>query len=276
MTDGSNTRKRLLTQLEDFWYQRVVKAILFTSRLGRRSTMGYADSGMNFDHIYLNKAKGYSKFGVLVDRVLLNLPACKATRKRFDLIKSKVSAEISANRIKGVKSRIADLASGGARYLREIIKDGSEDIEVLCLDIDRRSLKRAQAQSPNKPFLYKRADVLLTSRHLQTLGEKKNWFPNIVVASGFYEYHPDEVVKDHFGQVYSYLQKEGIFFAIAQYKNPQRKLIEKVGMQKDGKQWVLHYRSPDKLKQWMNDTGYRQVKTTIDRWGQYVYCEGRK
>ena len=69
-------------KIEDFFYKRLVKPIIFTSRLGRKSMFGYADSGINFDHIYLNEAKGYTRIGRLVDRVLLSLPVAKATRYR--------------------------------------------------------------------------------------------------------------------------------------------------------------------------------------------------
>ena len=96
----------MLKKVEDFIYKRIIKNLIYSSRLGRRSALGYADSGINFDHIYQNNPKGYNRFGVIVDRLLLNLPGCKATRERFKKIKRILEDEFRRNVQRNVKTKI--------------------------------------------------------------------------------------------------------------------------------------------------------------------------
>lgn len=264
-------------RIENFIYGRIIRNILFYSRLGRKSTFGYADSGINFDHIYRNKPKGYNRFGAIIDRILLDLPACRATRARFKTVKGILESEFEKNNQKEVKTKVVDLASGPARYLVDSIPEKSQSIEALCFDIDRRSLNFGERLvTGTKRILYHRANALFLGKHLKLLASKKKWKPNVVIASGFYEYQPDAIVREHFKKILEYLDDHGLFIGILQYLNPNRKLIEKLGRKKDGKSWVLYYRSPETLKAWMADAGYREIKVFADRWNHYVFCLGRK
>jgi len=233
-------RKTLYVKAEDFLYKRVVKNMLFSSRLGRKSIMGYADSGINFDHIYRNQTKGYTRFGRLVDRVLLNLPAAKATRHRKDRIISLLRNEVYKNISQEKQTKIVDLASGPSRYIVELLsEDLKKDVEVLCLDADRHVLDYGKRLAKDRPILYKKSNVLRIGKHYKSFIEKKGWRPNIVVVSGFYEYLDDETVKTSLRMIKDSLDVGGLLLFVTQRNNPNRKLIEKVGITKAGKSWVL-------------------------------------
>lgn len=269
--------KSLLNNLDKLLYERLIKALMFSSRLGRKSTLGYADSGINFDHIYQNKAKGYNKFGVIIDRILLSLPACKATRERFITIKNILEDEVRRNISKNRKTRIVDLASGPARYLVQFIPEKSNQIESLCLDLDSRALNFGKKISgDSRPILYRKWNALRLGKHLKNFSVKREWKPNVIMASGFYEYQPDDVVQAHFSKTKEYLEHDGLFLGVLQFKNPNRKLIEKVGIQKSGKRWVLFYRSPETLHHWMVKAGYSDIRVFSDKWKHYIFCLGRK
>src|SRR3989338_3880643 len=170
---------------ERIFYDRIIKNLIFTSRLGRRSMMGYADSGVNFDYIYRNTAVGYTKFGKVVDKILLSLPAAKAVRERKNIILDMLRKEAKKNRSNQKKSRVVDLAAGAARYLLELIDDSDNRdwVEALCFDIDKNSISHGARLSGNKPILYKKANVFRLG-HYKKLSQKVKWKPNIIVVSG--------------------------------------------------------------------------------------------
>ncbi len=266
----------ILGKIEDFFYKRIVKPLIFSSRLGRKSMFGYADSGINFDHIYSNEAKGYTKLGRIIDRILLNLPAAKATRYRKDKVISILKDEINKNIAKNKKTRIVDLASGPARYLVELITDDMKDrIEVLCLDIDKHSLDHGRKMAGNRPMLYRKSNILRIGSHHKRLSEKRGWSPNVVISSGLYEYLDDESVVSSLKTIKDYLEPGGLLLFITQRDSPNRKLIEKVGITKSGKEWKLFYRDPKLIEKWLVDLGYSDINTEIDPWGMYVFYKGR-
>ncbi len=268
--------KNLLNNLDNFFYRRIVRPLLFTSRLGRKSMFGYADSGLNFDHIYRNEAKGYMRFGRLIDKILLNLPSAKATRHRKAKIIEIQKTEIKKNIFFGRKTRIVDLASGPGRYLIEAITDENKNhVEALCLDIDKRNLEFGKKLAGEKPLLFKRANALRLG-HFKKLSEKTAWIPNLVLCSGLYEYLNDAEVKKSINDIFSSLNKEGLFVFVTQMDSPSRKLIEKLGKVKGGKSWVLFYRKPDTLKSWMAEAGFKEINAEIDPWKMYVLYSGRK
>lgn len=273
---NQNPLRNFRSILRNMFYYKIVKPILFTSRLGRKSMFGYADSGLNFDHIYRNVAKGYTGFGRVVDKILLNLPSAKATRYRKQKIIDMLRREIKNNISLGRKTRIVDLASGPSRYLIEAITEENRDyVEALCLDIDRRNLEFGKKLAGERPVLFKRANVLRLG-HYKKLSEKIAWVPNFILCSGLYEYLEDKDVIKSLQDVFASLDKNGLFLFVTQMDSPNKRLIEILGKTRSGKPWVLFYREPDKLKEWMIKAGFKDVYIEIDPWKMYVFYSGRK
>jgi len=244
--------------------------------LGRKTMFGYADSGLNFDHIYRNEAKGYTKFGKIVDRILLNLPACKATRHRKEKVIDILRKEIDKNISQGKKARIVDLASGPARYLVELItEDLEKNVEALCLDINPHSLSYGKKIAGRRPILYKRSNVLRLGSHHRRLSEKKQWRPNIVVASGLYEYTNDDLSQATLEMVKDSLEQNGFLLLITQQGSPNKKLIEKIGVTQSGEKWILFYRKPEIITKWLDNLGYRDIEVETDPWKMYVFYKAR-
>lgn len=269
--------KKIFDKLEDFIYKKIIRNIVFISRIGRRSMFGYADTGLNFDYIYRNQAKGYTRLGKTVDKILLNLPAAKATRFRKDKIVGILREEVNKNKNQGVKTRIVDIASGPARYIVELITEDIENyVEALCLDIDRLSLIYGKKIAGKKPILYKKSNVLRISPHHKRFSQKKNWRPNVIVASGFYEYLDDKTAISSLKTIKDFLETNGLLLLITQRDNPNRKLIEKLGVTKSGKRWILFYREPPVIEKWLRDIGYRHIEIEVDPWRMYVFYKGRK
>lgn len=268
--------KAIIEKADDFWYKRILKNILFLSKLGKTSIEGESDSGINFDHMYQNAPAGANIFGVFIDRVLLNLPSVKATRNRKEIIIKILQNEVANNLILKRKARILDIASGPARYLVELLSGYNQDqIEILCIDKDRKSLNFGKILSRGKPIRYARADVL-KSEHLKNLAKKISWLPNIVLISGLFEYKSDVFVKRVLSEVHSSLENDGLFIFVSQVDNPSKKLMSKICTTSEGKRWELVYRNPETFRRWLLDLQFRDVIVSVDKWGMYEFCTCRK
>ena len=110
---------------------------------------------------------------------------------------------------------------------------------------------------------------------LKQFGRKIEWCPNIVVASGLVEYLNDEQVQNAFKQIYEELEAGGLFLFFSQQNNPSKKLMEKVCMTNTGA-WVLYYRLPTTLSEWLKNIGFCDITYAVDRWGMYNLVKARK
>ena len=266
----------LINFLENIFYNKIFRKVIYLSRIGRKSMFGYANSGINFDYIYRNCPSGYTKLGKVVDKVLLNLPAAKATRARKEKITSFLREIIEDNKKNKEVTKIVDLASGPARYIIDAIDDSNREwVQVLCFDIDRRSLTYGKQLKQNRPICYKRANIFELG-YYKKLSKKKTWKPNLVLASGLYEYLDEKNAKFLLHEIVDNLDKDGVILIITQKDNPNKKLLEKLGKTRSGEKWKLFYREPSNIKDWMRKAGLKDISVEIDKWGMYIFCIGRK
>jgi SAM-dependent methyltransferase len=266
--------------IEDFIYKKVIRNILLMSKLGRQSVLGEASTGYNFDHIYRNKADGYLGVGQIIDYILLHLPAVKATRARKENIITMLTSEIEQRKKKEKVTRIIDVACGAGRYLAELDAEFNESgIEIIGVDYDTKSLTLGKSIAESygvseKSIRFFKGNIFRLN-HLKRLGAKIDWRPHIIIASGLVEYLDDNVVQDVFGQIREALGDEGCFLFVSQQNNPSRKLMEKVGTTKDGP-WVLHYRDPLVLYNWLTEVGFKDIHVKTDQWRMYDLFTVRK
>jgi len=226
--------------------------------------------------MYRNKPKGITSFGKFIDKLLLNLPSVKATRDRKNIIVKILQNEIANNLMLEKKTRILDIASGPARYLVELLDSyRQKNIEVLCLDRDKRSLKFGKILAGGRPIRYAKIDVFKPN-HLKYLSKKISWRPNIILTSGLFEYLEDSSVRDTLREVFNNIDKEGLFIFISQVDNPSKKLMSKICKTSEGKSWELIYRNPETFRRWLLDIGFKNVIVSIDSWGMYEFCTCKK
>jgi hypothetical protein len=262
--------------LENLLYRRVIRNIMFPSRLGRRTILGYADSGITFDRIYLNIPRGYTKFGTMIDFFLLNLPVARATRKRQKNLKKIINEEINRNLSFNKTTKILNLASGPARYLLELINtENKKHVEILCLDIDKHSLQFGKKLVRDRPARFGKANVFRL-QHYKRAGEKLNWKPNVILASGLYFYYGDDIVINSFKEVCKHIDSEGLFIFDHLIGNPNRKLLAKVCITTRGKPWEFFYRKPMQIIAWLKDIGFTDIKYITDSWKMYIIYKARK
>ena len=254
----------------------ILRNIFNFSKLGNRIIKGQADSGLNIDHIYRGKAKGRTAFGRFIDQILLNLPSVKATRLKKEILIKILSNEIANNLIQNKKTKILDLASGPSRYMVDLVKDSNQDkIEVLCIDNDRRSINFGKLISSGKPIRYARANIFHLEP-LKRLSERLRWRPNVVMVTGFFEMQEDEVVNSILKDIHHHLEQDGLVIFTSQLDNPSKKIMVKIGKTQNNSPWKMYFRKPEQLRKWLFNIGFRDVIVSVDKFGIYEYCTGRK
>lgn len=269
-------RFSLLNKIEDFIYKKFIGNLIRMSKFGHSSTTGKANTGINFDYMYQNSAHGKLLFGKLIDKILLNLPAVKATRLRKDNIKKIIHNEIENNDLLQKSTRILDLCSGPARYIIEALHEAqNKQVEAVCLDADKAATEYGKIISDGLPIRFINGNILKL-QHLKSFSKRYHWKPNLIIASGVFEYFDDTTAQKMLVDTYKMIENEGILVFATQNTNPSRKLMEKVCTTNRGENWLLHYRTIRQVRKWMIDIGFRSVVVSIDPWNMYEMCTGRK
>lgn len=271
--------KKFLVQADNFFYKKILKNLLRVSTLGRGFVVTGAEAGTNFEYIYDNDPSGKFLIGKYVDKALLNLPSVQATRQRKDEIKAIVWNEIQNNKMKGMKTKVLDLASGGARYLRELKEDHMNGfVESVCVDRDRKCILMGEEllmKEKVSGIRFLQGDVF-KSQKLKTLSEKMAWQPNIVIASGLFIYFDNATVEKIISEIHKILSPKGVLIFTSYENIRSRKLMRKTMATSDGNRWILYYRKPDYWRNILYATNFENVFVSRDKWLMNNVCFARK
>lgn len=271
--------KRALARLEDFFYRNILKNLLKLSKLGYGTIVTGAESGMNFEHMYNNRPEGKFIIGRFIDKALLNLPAVHATRGRKEDIKRILWNEVNNNRLMGRKTRVLDLASGGARYLRELAEEHRNgDVESICIDKDRTCVRLGNdllSKEHLKNIRFFRGDIFHLN-HLKDLSSKIRWLPNVIIASGLFIYFNNQMVEKMVREIFALLPREGVIIFSSYERLNTRKLMRKTMSTSSGEEWTLYYRKPDYWRGLLHRVGYEQIFILRDQWQMNNICTARK
>jgi SAM-dependent methyltransferase len=271
--------KRIVARVEDFFYRVILKNLLKLSRLGYGIIVTGAESGANFEHMYDNRPAGKLIIGRYIDKALLNLPSVQATRGRKEDLKRVLWNEIHNNKLAGRKTRVLDLASGGARYLRELIDEHrNSDVESICIDKDRKCVGLGHNLATKERLSnirFFRGDIFHLE-HLKKISSRMHWAPNVIIASGLFIYYNNDATERMLREIYESLPAEGAVI-FSSYENlGSRKLMRKVGSTSSGEEWTLYYRKPDYWRNLLHRIGFRQIFILRDQWQMNNICTARK
>jgi len=86
----------------------------------------------------------------------------------------------------------------------------------------------------------------------------------------------DEIVRSFIRDSYQHLDKEGLIVFTSQRNNPSKKLMETMGRTQDGNSWRMNFREPQVLRRWLFEEGFKDIKVSVDKFGIYEFCTGRK
>lgn len=271
--------KKIIAKTEDFFYRKILKNILKLSKLGYGTIVTGAESGENFEHMYDNQPKGKFIIGRYIDKVLLSLPSVEATRGRKEDIKRVLWNEVQSNKLRNRKTRVLDLASGGARYLRELAEEHKEgEIESICIDKNKACIKLGRnliSKEKINNIRFFKGDIFHLD-HLKKISSKIDWKPNVIVASGIFIYFNNNIVEKVLAEIYDFLPFEGIVI-FSSYENlGSRKLMRKVASVSTGEEWVLYYRKPNHWHDVLCKIGFKNPIVLRDQWHMNDVCVARK
>ncbi len=271
--------KRVSVYLENFFYKVLLKNLLKTSKLGYGLVVTGAESGTNFEHIYNNRPQGSFIIGRYVDKALLNLPAVHATRGRKEDIKGILWNEIGNNRIRNRKTKVLDLASGGGRYLRELVQEHrNSEIESICIDKDGTCIQLGEElvkKEDLKNIRFLKGDIFRLN-HLKTFARRSTWIPNVVVASGLFIYFSNQTVEKMITEIYEALPSEGLLIFSSYEHLNTRKLMRKAMATSSGEEWTLYYRKPEYWRSLLHCSGFKEIFITRDQWQMNNIISARK
>src|SRR5574341_2438837 len=96
-------------------------------------------SGVVFEYAYQNHPHGTGALGRWIDRTFLQLSAWDGIRQRVQTSKELIAELLARRRADGNPTLILDVASGTARYLRELVREKTNaELTVVCRDRDPR------------------------------------------------------------------------------------------------------------------------------------------
>lgn len=159
------------------------------------------------DHLYQNKASGKGVFGRLLDRLLLNMPAAQAMRRRYIHIMNEM--ESALEQTTGAFHILA-VPCGIPRDVAELAQKRPElasRIHYVGMDIDTEVVEAAD------DFLQ---ETSLGSKEL-TQGDALNpqcFLPNhynMIVSTGLGEFLDDRQLLQFYGHVFNALRVDGTF-----------------------------------------------------------------
>lgn len=249
------------------------------STVGRTSKgirIGYTfgfDSGVMLDYVYINQAQGNFGIGKLIDRLYLDAIGWRAIRARRALLKHMLRSEIERNRALGKVTRLLDVAAGPGRYLQELLQECEPergDLHILCRDLSADSLAQGAKQAEAaglQTIHYQHGDAFNPAPTDAQLGGP----PNVIVVSGLYELIlEDETIQQSLKRLYQMLEPEGALYFTTQTHHPQLEFIANVLPNRNGALWVMKCRPSAQLEAWVQQAGFKFVKSQLEEVGLFT------
>lgn len=232
------------------------------------STEGFT-SGEMLDYIYENKAHGKNWIGKLIDKIYLNHIGWQVVRTRKENLVKNIKEAVQNVLFKKDDVFICDIAAGPAKYILEVLEE-NKDREVFAQirDIDERWLKKAKENADKKGLKleYKVANALNDADF--DFGRKA---PDIMVASGFYDWFNDEaVIRKSMKLIYDSLKNGGYFVFSVQSGHCDLEMTNAVFKDFNNKPLAMAVWDYKKISQILNDIGFKEIIKRADKYGDYT------
>ena len=253
------------------WYFGLVSLFLGTvGQLSDGIKTGYRhgfDSGMIMNYVYKNSPRGRFFIGRKLDEAFLNQITCRAWRAVKEIQKNMILSYLAER--DGGGTFIADMASGDADYLYDVLRQTGPGVRALLRDINETALadsgRTAGRLGLTDRVSFGRGDALDTES-LRAIAEN----PDLVIEVGLYGIiHDDILIRKHFSQLRDILNPDALLFNV-QTRNPQIELIARVLRNQNGERCIWHLRPVEQVIGWAEEAGFREPKITFDPYGIYA------
>lgn len=207
--------------------------------------------------------------GEFIDRIFLSHPAWKSIRARKENLQRLLRKAIAAQRKLDRKPALLDVASGSARYLLDVLREeGMGDVDAVCRDLDEHSLDigRGEATKHGLSSVCFVCGDALCANSLNNVRPK----PNIIIASGFYDWIPEEeVVRKSIRLIYELLTEGGCFLFTNLIKQTHLEMAQAVFPGLNGKPLQLFPRPAEMINSWVEAAGFKILETSNESTGCY-------
>ncbi len=253
------------------WWCSAQKLCLTTlGRLSRGIQVGWQsgfDSGQSLDHVYRNRAEGFTPLGQLIDRIYLNSPGWRGIRQRKHHVNVMLDRAIDQTNKNDEPVRLLDIAAGPGRYVLEAIeKHSCIDISAVLCDQDEQSL--AEGRSLAKLRGIECVDYRASDAFDRQSIACHNPRPNIAIVSGLYELFPNNgPVLESLRGLADSLPEGGVLIYTNQPWHPQQELIARVLRNREGASWIMRCRSQTEMDQLVESVGFQKLDMLIDNAG---------
>ncbi len=238
-------------------------------------TTGF-DSGESLDHVYLNKARGITPIGKLIDRAYLDAIGWKGIRIRKKNLKETVVQAIEELQAEEKTARVLDIASGPGRYLLELKAELNGSIEALLLrDCKAQNLERAKALASELELdsvITEEADAFNAGSYVNLTMN-----PNIAVVSGLFELFPENgPIRTALDGMAKVLEPGGYLVYTNQPWHPQVEMIARTLTNREGDPWIMRRRTQSEMDQLVALAGLTKLRTRVGPYGIFTVSIAQK
>lgn len=207
------------------------------------------------EYVCDNKPSGSGWRGQYGERWFLALPTNKGTRERTHTTKELVREILLRRRSASEKTVILDVASGTARYLRELVKelDRADDLTIVCHDRSPRQVmwgRELVSEEKLGNFTFSVGDATDDASYLTRHD------PDLILAMQLFPYlHKDEEVHTVLKLAFAHLRPGGCFLCTTTVKPPTGSSFWSA----DAFGRKPKCRAAETMKAWMIEAGFTQV-----------------
>jgi len=231
-------------------------------------------SGKMLDYVYRNEPSGRTFVGRWLDAVYLRHRGWEAIRVRKRHLEELLAVAIDACLERDGRARVLDVASGPARYVLDTLdRYRDQDVRATCRDIDERWLAEGQIRANEMGLTsvsFERGDAFDESHAASPS-------PNVVVASGFYDWLPeDDLVRRSMRIAHASSSPSAFLLFTIQSGHSDLAMVNHVFTGIEGHALEMKTRPEALVRAWATEVGYRVEGGASDPWGYYPVTLARK
>ena len=226
-------------------------------------------SGKMLDYVYRNHPQGRFIIGKFIDKIFLNDSGWRAVRTRRKNLEMLLVDAVENLRKEKASVFLVDIASGPADYVLSVLeKVQGNDVQAFCQDYEARWVeegKRKARERCIKNVRFQQGDAFNRVALLKIIPR-----PNIVVASGFYDWFTDDAkIIESIKIVFDMLGPGGYFVLSNQMAHPNLEFTQEVFTDFNHKPLQMKMRPCEKVSQWLREIGFNIDKVLMDDQGYY-------
>ena len=242
-------------------------------RLGWRT--GF-DSGQSLDHVYRNRARGFTPLGSMIDRIYLNAIGWRGIRIRKQNLQRILLRTIERARKQDRPVRLLDIAAGPGRYVLDTIKQLPPGaVSAVLRDHNAEALeagRRIVTELGLTNVTFEQGDAF-NANALAAISPK----PDIAIVSGLYELFPDnrQVLRSLSGLADA-IPPGGYLIYTNQPWHPQLEMIARVLINREQKPWIMRRRTTAEMDELVRYAGFEKIDMAIDPYGIFTVSLARR